>query len=249
MAATNGNIPTTAPADEDALGLLGVTLAEDRADAEDIVFRPMEWSDLETMIEVFDLVWPQGPRLTGTPIGLLVARYLCLLYLENATWSNFAMTGNGELAGLTIVRVEGQNALFPQAHQARMEARDLILSTNGGQEALDILEAHFFPRERQLEKESDINNRAQAQLELFMVNPDIKGTGLGGELWTQMMCAFLRFGVKNYYLHTDSSCDFDFYEHKGLEQAASYMHGEDKADDGNSNAINDDQYIYLGTVQ
>ena len=55
------------------------------------------------------------------------------------------------------------------------------------------------------------------ELELFIVNPDVRGHGVGGRLWRRMQEHFAAWDVPAFYLHTDSDCDVSFYDHKGLD--------------------------------
>lgn len=57
----------------------------------------------------------------------------------------------------------------------------------------------------------------EGRVELFILSPDAHGLGIGGKLWDAGMAQFKTQRVKNYILHTDSDCDYSFYEYKGLK--------------------------------
>lgn len=210
-----------------------------------VSYRPMEWNDLDTVAACFDRVWPQGPALAGTPTALLVARYLTLHYLEQSTWSNVAVTAEGDLAGITLARVVGQPAMFPQAHEEFLRTRALLLADPRGAATVTMFEDGFFVREGILEEDSDVTATTQAELELFMVNPDARGAGVGGALWRQLLAALRSMGVRAFFLHTDSSCDFGFYDHKGLSRVAERLAADHPEDADLAPGMNtDDQFIY-----
>ncbi len=140
-----------------------------------VSYRPMDWNDLDTVAACFDRVWPQGPALAGTPTALLVARYLTLHYLEQSTWSNVAVTAEGDLAGITLARVVGRPTMFPQAHEEFLRTRALLLADPRGAATVTMFEDGFFVREGILEEDSDVTATTQAELELFMVNPTCAG--------------------------------------------------------------------------
>lgn len=210
-----------------------------------VSYRPMDWNDLDTVAACFDRVWPQGPALAGTPTALLVARYLTLHYLEQSTWSNVAVTAEGDLAGITLARVVGRPTLFPQAHEEFLRTRALLLADPRGAATVTMFEDGFFVREGILEEDSDVTATTQAELELFMVNPDVRGAGVGGALWRQLLAALHSMGVRAFFLHTDSSCDFGFYDHKGLSRVAERLAADHPEDADLAPGMNtDDQFIY-----
>lgn len=210
-----------------------------------VSYRPMDWNDLDTVAACFDRVWPQGPALAGTPTALLVARYLTLHYLEQSTWSNVAVTAEGDLAGITLARVVGRPTLFPQAHEEFLRTRALLLADPRGAATVTMFEDGFFVREGILEEDSDVTATTQAELELFMVNPDVRGAGVGGALWRQLLAALRSVDVRAFFLHTDSSCDYGFYDHKGLIRVAERIAADHPEDANLAPGMNtDDQFIY-----
>ncbi len=208
-------------------------------------YRAMRWEDLDDVTACFDRVWPQREGIAGTPLAVLIARYLTLHYVEQGTWANIAELGDGTFAGITLVRVEGHPTLFPQAHDALEETRALINADPRGAQMLDMFEHGFLVREDILEEDSDVRADTQGELELFMVNPDVRGHGVGRALWEDLLGALRAMGVRAFFLHTDSSCDYGFYDHKGLVRVAERIAADHPEDADLAEGLNtDDQYIY-----
>lgn len=73
-------------------------------------------------------------------------------------------------------------------------------------------------------------NDYQAEIVLFLVSPEAKGQGVGGRLFAHMLDRFHALGIRQYFLFTDTTCDYGFYEHKGLQRAGvrnlALAHGE-----------------------
>ena len=114
-----------------------------------------------------------------------------------------------------------------------------------GAATVTMFEDGFFVREGILEEDSDVTATTQAELELFMVNPDVRGAGVGGALWRQLLAALRSMGVRAFFLHTDSSCDFGFYDHKGLSRVAERLAADHPEDADLAPGMNtDDQFIY-----
>lgn len=80
------------------------------------------------------------------------------------------------------------------------------------------------------------------EIALFLVAPESKGLGVGGRLFAHMLGTFREHGIHEYFLFTDTSCDYGFYEHKGLRRMAAEhidsAHGEQL-----------DCFLYEGTVE
>ncbi|MEE0654554.1 MAG: GNAT family N-acetyltransferase [Bifidobacterium criceti] len=208
-------------------------------------YRAMRWEDLDDVTASFDRVWPQREGIAGTPLALPIARYLTLHYLEQSTWANVAELGDGTFAGVTLARVEGRPALFAQARDALETVRALINADPRGAQMLDMFEHVFLVREDILEEDSDVRADTQAELELFMVNPDVRGHGVGRALWEDLLGALRAMGVRAFFLHTDSSCDYGFYDHKGLTRVAERLAADHPEDAELAEGLTtDDQYIY-----
>lgn len=213
--------------------------------ARHVDYRPMRWEDLDAVAACFDRVWPQREGIAGTPLAPLIARYLTLHYLEASTWSNLAETGDGVFAGITLARVAGAPTLFSRAHDELERVRALIVADPRGAAVVTMFENGFFVRERILEEDADVDETTQAELELFMVSPDARGIGVGGALWRRLLAHLRADGVRAFFLHTDSSCDYGFYDHKGLTRAAERIAADHPEDAELAEGLNtDDQFIY-----
>lgn len=217
--------------------------------AHEVIYRPMQYSDLNAMVDCFNRVWPQGERVQQPSVGLLVSKYLTLHYLTLSTWANVAVLDDGTFAGVTLVRVAGDMPLFDQAAVDLEHTRQELLASPAGAQALSGIEDGFFMHEAILEEDSDIATTTQAELELFMVSPNAQGKGVGRTLWNDLYAALAEHNVHAFFLHTDSSCDYGFYDHKGLQKVAERLHADHPEDDDSViGGITDDQFIYRGEV-
>lgn len=81
-----------------------------------------------------------------------------------------------------------------------------------------------------------------AEIALFLVAPESKGLGVGGKLFAHMLGTFHEHGIHEYFLFTDTSCDYGFYEHKGLRRMAA-----EHIDSAHGEPL--DCFLYEGTVE
>ena len=219
-----------------------------------IVFRPIVWGDLDAVVDLFDRTWPQDVDKVGADMSRLISRYFVLHDLLPTTFANGAFAADGTLAGVTFIRVAGE---APQLDEIEVgeEMKALERRIDADPEAAKHMAAlkSGFSVELDLEREGRANETTMGELELFIVNPDVRGHGVGGQLWRRMQEHFAAWDVPAFYLHTDSDCDVSFYDHKGLDCIAHRTASETVARlggsaDGEVPPLFDDMFIYRGKV-
>ncbi|MCI1219581.1 MAG: GNAT family N-acetyltransferase [Bifidobacterium sp.] len=179
--------------------------------ASEIIIRPMCWGDLDVIVEQFDRMWGE----LGQPLSELVSRRFVLRYLNASTRSLTAWRA-GHFMGVALIRVQGEPSLFAQSGPTLHAVDEELKSSPIGKDMLGgVLHEQGF--ERHLEAETGIAAMASAELELFLVAQDARGHGVGGELWQRMLRGFIGGGIRRFYLHTDDTCDTEFYDHRGMD--------------------------------
>lgn len=89
-------------------------------------------------------------------------------------------------------------------------------------------------------------HRYDAEVVLFIVDPEAQGLGVGGHLFDALM-AYLRVnGAKRYFLFTDTSCNYGFYEHRGLKRVSELALQTFPAQDAGTDAMT--FFLYEGSV-
>lgn len=63
-------------------------------------------------------------------------------------------------------------------------------------------------------------NNYDAELALFAISPEHQGKGIGKILFNNAIDYMKNQNIKNFYLFTDTSCNYKFYEHFGLTRKA-----------------------------
>ena len=158
-------------------------------------------------------------------------------YLSQTTWSLGAERA-GEILGVVLLSERGQEV--PEgAGWAELEVRLTRAAEKDDRLAEAVrVEMDGVREEAELEREyaSEDPEGADATVKLLIVSPDAKGLGIGGRLFSAALDHLRETGARGYHLLTDDSCDFGFYEHKGLTQARrrrsrAYWPGVDPAAD------------------
>lgn len=223
-------------------------LGTTQASASQLTFRQATLNDLPELARVFNEIWPQEEPLKHTPMGLEMAKYLTLGYMSRATFANMAFTADGTFAGTTFARVEGQRLLFPEASDMARETAQFISEDPMGKLAVDFYDGPFHEGEQQMERDSEVERNTQAELLLYMVNPATQGMGVGGKLWKALMHELRKEGVHSFFLHTDTTCDYTYYEYHGLKRVAERLHADHPEDDDQIYRFNYDMFVYRGDV-
>ena len=53
---------------------------------------------------------------------------------------------------------------------------------------------------------------------MFALSPEYRGLGIGKKLFQCLLNYMQSEGIKEFYLYTDTSCNFGFYEHQGMKR-------------------------------
>lgn len=77
----------------------------------------------------------------------------------------------------------------------------------------------FYESEKQFAKFIDKKvSQYDAYLNIFAVSNKAQGHGIGSALFKKAMSDLKEAGAKNFYLKTDTTCDYTFYDHVGMTQ-------------------------------
>ena len=82
-----------------------------------------------------------------------------------------------------------------------------------------------------------------AELELFVVDPEYRGQGIGKRMFRSMIEFFKKTGTENFFLHTDTSCTYQFYERRGMNRI-----GQLESDIKSADVDGIDMFIYAAEV-
>ncbi|EFG26762.2 GNAT family acetyltransferase [Scardovia inopinata] len=87
-----------------------------------------------------------------------------------------------------------------------------------------------------------VRRDSQAEIVLFIVDDTVRGQGVGKTLWQAMIQFLSTHGVDNYYLYTDTECNFMFYEYQGLTRVTEQLNA--------SGPVGEplDKFIYQGSA-
>lgn len=63
-----------------------------------------------------------------------------------------------------------------------------------------------------------INKEYEAEISFFAIDENYRGKGIGGLLFKSVLEYIKEEKLKDFYLFTDTSCNYKFYEHQGMKR-------------------------------
>lgn len=144
----------------------------------------------------------------------LYSRYFVREGILNATLSLGAYTEEGQLTGALLARFNGEQPVYRNFFwRCYVWLFELVLSLFFGSHTDE-----YDTNNRKMLQDVTQSKTFDGELSLFAVDPKQKGQGVG----TALLSAFqTRKSGKQIYLFTDSNCTYQFYQHRGFEQASS----------------------------
>lgn len=135
--------------------------------------------------------------------------------LARATFARVAEL-DGEIVGFILASIAAHTSKASELrHTARMARSALtLLADEAGRRGLDEF-MRIARVDNQLLRDA---GPFDAEVVLFVLAPAARGHGLGKRMFGAVMEYFAANGIDEYFLYTDTTCDYTFYEHRGLER-------------------------------
>ncbi|MBT1165707.1 GNAT family N-acetyltransferase [Bifidobacterium simiarum] len=179
-----------------------------------VVLRSMRAEDLPSIEHIVGRTWNYEDQV-GVATAVRFARIDTCNCLSRRTFMRVADI-DGRIAGFIVANDlrEPRRDYALIARQIMTIAR-LALSREG-REGLRMFAGYERADARLRQAAKAAGKRYEGEVVLFIVSPEFKGHGVGRRLFGAAMDYFRQRGIEDFFLFTDTSCDFGFYEHRGL---------------------------------
>lgn len=175
--------------------------------------RPFQKEDSPILEEIIRKTWHYDDFCSPKTAGKL-AKIFLLSCLANQTFSRVAIS-DGVPVGILL----GKNSAV---HKCPLRCRlkqifsifSLLLSREGRNTAKIFQTVNGI--DQQLLQESSLSY--PAELALFAVDPSCRGKGIGTMLFQSFLDYLREHHLDSFYLYTDTSCNYGFYEHQGMKR-------------------------------
>lgn len=179
--------------------------------------RELKRGDLPALEAVVRKTWSYDKFAGPATAGRLAKLYLASC-LANQTYARVA-----EVNGVPVGLILGKNRSLrrcPVRYRIRQTAAlcGLLLQREGREilkfyKGVDAIDDRLL---RQCGKEYG------GEVALFALAPEYRGMGIGKLLFTALLDYMRGEGIREFYLYTDTSCNFGFYEHQGMTRRQRY---------------------------
>lgn len=186
---------------------------------EHIVYRAYQKKDHEALANIIRNIWQYDEFYSPSIVRLLSEVYLNLCLIEQ-TYTQVA-----EINSKPIGIIMGYN---PAKH--RLPLKHLLpiigsliklMLTKEGRNVI-----RFQSEMDRINKKllANCGKDYQGEVSFFAVNPDYHGKGIGKELFRRLLQYMKEDNISNFYLFTDTSCNYGFYEGQNMRRCGAENH-------------------------
>lgn len=182
----------------------------------DTIIRDIKQSDIKHLHTILLKTWYQDLEKKNKAITDAYVQIDLNVCLNQSSFGKVAEL-NRKVVGV-ILGQKNSEAKHMRLFQTSGEKEVYTLMTAPEELRKEIVDGANFEIKAayQLLEESKIDY--EGSIELFAVLEEAQGTGIGGRLFKEMISYFKKHHVNNYYLFTDTTCNYGFYDYKGLRR-------------------------------
>lgn len=184
-----------------------------------ITFREYQKQDFEPLETIIRETWHYDDLSSPKTAGKLAKVFLSSC-LTNYTFSKVAVL-DGNVVGIILVNhIKKHKCSFSD----RLLQIQSILSLYSSKEGRAV--SKIFGSVNGIDKQllNEINKIYPAELSLFVVSSSCRGKGIGKMLFQAALEYMKQEHLKEFYLFTDTSCNYGFYEHQGMKRRSEKEH-------------------------
>ena len=177
---------------------------------DELTFRSIKRKDFHALADIIRRAWNFDAFCSER-----MAERLGLLYLTNCLCNqsfNMVALRGGRPVGVIMGRDLKKKEVLLSDLLGMMKNFAIVRMSRKGRELLDMFSV-FDRIDEDMYKKSAVE--FGGELSFFVVDENERGRGTGAKLYYLLMKYFSEENVNSFYLFTDTSCDFGFYEHMG----------------------------------
>lgn len=180
----------------------------------DIFIRDIKQSDIKDLHYILSKTWYQDIEKKNKKITDAYVQIDLNSCLNQSSFGKVAEL-NGKVVGFILGQVSSEVKRMRLFQTSGEEVAFTLMNTPEELKKKIVDHVDFEKKaSKQLLEESNIDY--DGSIELFTVLEEAQGTGIGGQLFEEMISYFKKHQVKNYQLFTDTACNYGFYDYKGL---------------------------------
>ena len=201
-----------------------------------IIYRPFDKRDYKDLEEIIRKTWNYD-RFCGPKTAQAMAR----LYLASCLSSqDFTCVAERDGRAVGVIMGKNEEKHHPKLGYRLRQLRATVsmLSRKDGRRT-----AKMFGGIDKLDRSllENCGRKFKGELAFFAVAQNQRGTGIGKELFSRFSRFMKDEGIRSFYLFTDSTCNYGFYEHQGMKRIGKKIYSPEPYGKGEM-----EFYIYCG---
>lgn len=186
---------------------------------ENIIFRKIKKSDYKALEKIIKYTWNYDKFCSEK-----VANSLSKLYLASClTNQNFTCVAVKDDVPVGIIMGKNENKsqfnLLNLLHQFFSIVE--VFMTKEGRKVLSLLSCYETINN---DLKANCGRKFDGEVAFFAVDSEVRGFGIGKQLFLKFKEYMSKENIKTFYLFTDTTCNYGFYDSQGMKQLATKKH-------------------------
>ena len=184
-----------------------------------IVLREYQTSDRPALIGIIRETW-QYDKFASPKAAQKLARAYLDSCLTNQTFTQVALVDEVPVGIIMVKDRREKRCPFRLRLRMLLSVASLFLSKEGR------MVTRFFSGVEEIDQQllQDTQTEYQGEIAFFAVNSRYRGIGLGKKLFDAARDYMRTQRIRNFFLFTDTTCNYPFYERRGMERRGERVH-------------------------
>ncbi|MCH4852421.1 GNAT family N-acetyltransferase [Bifidobacterium pseudolongum] len=182
-----------------------------------LVFRPYRHTDYPALVSIVKDTW-RYDEMASPKVAALLAEVFVSSCLCNATHSIVAQA-DGDVAGVILLKDIARHRCSWNDRWRQISALTRLLLRGEGRKVMGVFRNVSCVDAQLL---GEIDTAYRGEIALFVLDGKYRGRGLGKALYDRAEAYLRAHALMPFYLFTDTSCNYRFYERQGLRRRAQH---------------------------
>ncbi|MUH59757.1 GNAT family acetyltransferase [Bifidobacterium sp. GSD1FS] len=185
--------------------------------SDSISYRTLQRDDYPALTKMLCDAWHKQTEDINDELGMKLAQIDLEHSLARTTTAEVAVCDD-EVVGVVLGRIDSQETRMGlnKHHRNVMRIMGPLFFNKSAHKALqEMLDAEKTNR-RMIDQAKKEGHAYDGEIILFLVREDMRGKGIGTHLFNWILDEFKANDVENYFLYTDTGCNYSFYEENGM---------------------------------
>lgn len=181
----------------------------------EIVFREFQKKDSKIIEEIIIEAWNYN-ELCSPKTAHKMAKVFLSSCLTNQTYTRVALLNNKPIGVIMAKDIKSHKCPLKYKLKQAFSIISLYLSKEGRNTS------KIFSNVDEIDREllNECKKKYEGELAFFAISSKARGKGVGKKMFSNMLKYMKTKNINNFYLFTDTSCNYGFYEHQGMKKCA-----------------------------